>query len=424
MSPWAGRLPNGLALTVERPAGEGSGLVSVALTVAAGGDDDPAGAHGTAHLVEHLMFPRAAEGEGQDGHVARIEGAGGVCNAETHRDHTVFHTTVPAGMLPAVLEWEAERLLGFAPEEAVVRTETAVIGEEIRGAAAGGRVWEAALGALHPGRRDSFGTPAELARVTAGDAAAFFRRHYRAGAMALSVAGDVDPDRVAGSVATLFADLPGGGRPPGAEGVPRGAGLPGGAGVPGAGVPGVIRTAPLASPVSGAALGHPLPDPVADRHGYLAHVVLAEVLGRGVLPRFTRRDPRVASARITCGYHGQWLGSAAPDLALVLLACAPGAAPAEAADGWPEVLAEVAARPPAGAEHRRALNSLLLACHRAADSLTSRAVAHGRTALLFPGASPAGLPHELARVTPADVSEAARALLAGPRSVTELGGTP
>ncbi|MFG2618955.1 M16 family metallopeptidase [Streptomyces sp. NPDC048507] len=417
MSPWAGRLSNGLALTVERPPGEGSGLVCVALTVAAGGDHDPKGAHGTAHLVEHLLFPRAADGADPDGHVARIAGAGGVCNAETHRDHTVFHTTVPAGMLPAVLEWEAQRLLGFAPEEAVVRTETAVIAEEIRGAAAAGRAWEAALGALHPGRRDSFGTPAELARVTAGDAAAFFSRHYRAGAMALSVAGDVDPDRVADSAAALFGGLPGGGLPPRHEGAPAGPG------VAGDGTPAVIRTAPLASPVSGAALGHPLPDPVADRHGYLAHVVLAEVLGRGVLPRFSRRDPRVASARITCGYHGQWLGSAAPDLALVLLACAPGASPAEAADSWPEVLAEVAARPPAPAEHRRALNSLLLACHRAADSLTSRAVAHGRAALLFPGAPGAGLPHELARVTPADVSGAARALLAGPRSVTELGGT-
>ncbi|RIH62156.1 insulinase family protein [Streptomyces sp. SHP22-7] len=85
-----------LPLTVEEVPGRG--LVAVALTVRAGGDDDPPGRHGTAHLVEHLMFPRGA---GEDsGHVALVEEAGGMCNAETHRDHTVFHTVAPPTRSP------------------------------------------------------------------------------------------------------------------------------------------------------------------------------------------------------------------------------------------------------------------------------------------------------------------------------------
>ncbi|MGW1637788.1 M16 family metallopeptidase [Streptomyces lavendulae] len=409
-SPYGGRLANGLGLAVEpRP---GAGLVSVALTVAAGGDADPAGLHGTAHLIEHLMFPRAAASDGPDGgHVARVEGAGGVCNAETHRDHTVFHTTVPAGMLTEVLEWEARRLLTFAPTESVLRTETSVIAEEIRGAAAAGGVWEAALAALHPGSRDSFGTAAELAGATAADVDAFFRRHYRPDAMVLSVVGEVDPDRAAASVDRFFAGLPTAPAP-----TPASAPAPARTAAPA-----TIRTAPLPSPVSGAALGHPLPDPVLDRSGYLAHVVLAEILGRTRLPRLNRRDPRIVSARVTCGYHGQWLGGAAPDLLLAQFATAPGAGPRAAADGWREVLTELAERPADPAEHRRALNALLLACHRRADSLTARSVSLGRTALLFPTApGPDALPGDLARVTPAEVSAAARALLSGPSSVTEL----
>ncbi|MFE2854796.1 M16 family metallopeptidase [Streptomyces lavendulae] len=409
-SPYGGRLANGLGLAVEpRP---GAGLVSVALTVAAGGDADPAGLHGTAHLVEHLMFPRAAASDGPDGgHVARVEGAGGVCNAETHRDHTVFHTTVPAGMLTEVLEWEARRLLTFAPTESVLRTETSVIAEEIRGAAAAGGVWEAALDALHPGSRDSFGTAAELAGATAADVDAFFHRHYRPDAMVLSVVGEVDPDRAAASVDRFFAGLPTAPAP-----TPASAPAPARTAAPA-----TIRTAPLPSPVSGAALGHPLPDPVLDRSGYLAHVVLAEILGRTRLPRLNRRDPRIVSARVTCGYHGQWLGGAAPDLLLAQFATAPGAGPRAAAYGWREVLTELAERPADPAEHRRALNALLLACHRRADSLTARSVSLGRTALLFPTApGPDALPGDLARVTPAEVSAAARALLSGPCSVTEL----
>ncbi|MFD3326973.1 M16 family metallopeptidase [Streptomyces sp. NPDC058701] len=441
MSPYAHRLPNGFGLSVEPLPGHGSGLVSVALTVAVGGDDDPAGRHGMAHLVEHLMFPRGGDGAGAaatdggaDSHVARVEGAGGFCNAETHRDHTVFHTTVPAGMLPDVLKWEARRLLDFAPTDAVLRTETAAIAEEIRGAAAGGRVWETALAALHPGSRDSFGTPAELSNASAAEATAFFRRHYRPDAMVLSVVGDVDADRVAASVETLFAPLRAGADPVyGPDPVPRTA--PDASGTtpgtsdtadtaPDSAAAGTfsVRTAPLPSAVGGVALGYPLPDPVSRRDAYLAQVVLAEHLGRSLLPRLTRRDPRLVSARITCGYHGQWLSSAAPDLALVLLARAPGASAADAVDGWLGVLRGAAGEPAGADDHRRAVNGLLLACHRTADSLTARAVTHGRTALLFPGSGGlAALPADLARVTPRDVSAAARTLLAGPCSATELG---
>ncbi|MEU8776216.1 insulinase family protein [Streptomyces sp. NPDC048606] len=438
MSPHDSRLRNGLGLSVEPLPGHGGGLVSVALTVAVGGDADPVGRHGMAHLVEHLMFPRAAAPEGHgpdgsdgapDGHVARVEGAGGVCNAETHRDHTVFHTTVPAGMLTEVLAWEARRLLDFAPAPDVIRTEVSVIAEEIRGAAPGGRVWEAALGALHPGARDCFGTAGELAGVTTTEVEAFFRRHYRPEAMVLSVVGDVDARRVASTVGALFSDLPAAPRAP----APAPAATPSPA--PGApvraGASATIRTAPLVSPVGGAALGHPLPDPVRDRAGYLAQVVLAEVVGRVRLPRLVRRDPRIAAAGVTCGLHGQWLGSAAPDLTLARFAVPRPEAPASgsasdptavALDAWRELLTELAAHPTDATEHRRALNGLLLACHRRADSLTARSVSLGRTALIFPGSGGLdALPHDLARVTPAEVSAAARTLLTGPCSVTELG---
>lgn len=67
------------------------------------------------------------------------------------------------------------------------------------------------------------------------------------------------------------------------------------------------------------------------------------------------------------------------------------------------------------------MNSLLVAWHRQADSLPTRAVALGRDALLLPGsAGPDALPAELRRTTPAEVAAAARALLEGPATVTEL----
>ncbi|MFD4126332.1 M16 family metallopeptidase [Streptomyces globisporus] len=432
-------LPGGLRVCVESVPQYGRGLAAVALTVAAGGDDDPAGRHGTAHLVEHLMFPRSGGGSADptgEGYAALVAGAGGVCNAETHRDHTVFHTTVPAESLPEALAWEARRLLGFAPTEDVIRTETDVIGEEIRGAGDTGRSWESALGALYPGSRDSFGTAAELAGITAGEVEAFFRAHYTAPRMALSVVGDVDPAGVMAVVGEVF----------GGVGVIRVAGKAGAAeGIPAAGearsaeeiravretraageprTAREIRTAPLPAARPGVAVGHPLPDPVADRPAYLAQAVLAQVLGRSRLPalaRSARDGHRLTSATVTCGYHGQWLASAAPDLTLAVLGRAPGTEVDAAVGIWRSVLRAVAEGPLPEAEHRRAVNSLLVAWHRQADSLPTRAVALGRDALLLPGsAGPDALPAELRRTTPAEVAAAARALLEGPVTVTEL----
>ncbi|MFG2510467.1 insulinase family protein [Streptomyces rubiginosohelvolus] len=510
-------LPGGLRVCVESVPQYGRGLAAVALTVAAGGGDDPAGRHGTAHLVEHLMFPRSggsSAGPAGEGYAALVAGAGGVCNAETHRDHTVFHTTVPAELLPDALAWEAGRLLGFAPTEDVIRTETGVIGEEIRGAGDAGRYWESALGALYPGSRDSFGTQAELAGITAGEVEAFFRSHYTAPRMVLSVVGDVDPARVMAVVREVF----------GGVGVPRAAGELRVAGesraavvaraAEGIRVAGEVRTAeapritgevslaeapraareiraaeearaagevrtaeqtraaeearvargiraagqthaarkiraagearvaeaprtaretraaaeiltaPLPAARPGVAVGHPLPDPVADRPAYLAQAVLAQVLGRSRLPalaRSARDGHRLTSATVTCGYHGQWLASAAPDLTLAVLGRAPGTEVGAAVDIWRSVLRAVADGPLPEAEHRRAVNSLLVAWHRQADSLPTRAVALGREALLLPGsAGPDALPAELRRTTPAEVAAAARALLEGPVTVTEL----
>ncbi|AWL87149.1 hypothetical protein BF14_015340 [Streptomyces griseus] len=421
MSPSVSVLPGGLRVCVESVPQYGRGLAAVALTVAAGGDDDPAGRHGTAHLVEHLMFPRSGGGSADptgEGYAALVAGAGGVCNAETHRDHTVFHTTVPAESLPDALAWEARRLLGFAPTEDVIRTETDVIGEEIRGAGDAGRSWESALGALYPGSRDSFGTAAELAGITAGEVEAFFRAHYTARRMVLSVVGDVDPAGVMAVVRAVFAGV----------GVIRVAGEAGAAeGIRAAGEARTareIRTAPLPSGRPGVAVGHPLPDPVADRPAYLAQAVLAQVLGRSRLPalaRSARDGHRLTSATVTCGYHGQWLASAAPDLTLAVLGRAPGTEVDAAVGIWRSVLRAVAEGPLPEAEHRRAVNSLLVAWHRQADSLPTRAVALGRDALLLPGsAGPDALPAELRRTTPAEVAAAARALLEGPATVTEL----
>jgi predicted Zn-dependent peptidase len=501
-------------VTEETP---GRGLVAVALTVGAGGDDDPPGRHGMAHLVEHLMFPRGeghgdgdgasdaadagaeegaaqraldeaggraagAEGAGAEGagFVALVQEAGGMCNAETHRDHTVLHTVVPADALPDVLALEARRLLRFWPAPATVRSETAVIAEEIRAAGAGARLWDTVLAALHPGARHAYGTTAELTGVTAEEAESFFRAHYRPERAVLSVVGDVDAGRVAalverefgawtpglpaaGPSATLPAAVPVTTRPAAASGTlasltasafgrlaplaPPASRAPASLTPPASGtLAPLVAHAPLRStaprlpsghvpsphrPTLGAAIpyardgvavGHALADPRGDFRLYVAQVVLCELLRRSRLPHLVATAPEVDAATVQCGYQGQWLASAAPDLALVLLGRVPGAGTEEAVARWLEALGGLAATPPGETELRRAARVLRAGCHRQSDSLPARAVTHARAALLLPHATPDALPAHLAAVTPADVSTAAGALLAAPRTVHPLEG--
>ncbi|GGV05565.1 peptidase M16 [Streptomyces filipinensis] len=407
------RLDTGLRLVTEELPGRG--LVAVALTVAAGGDDDPAGGHGTAHLVEHLMFPRDEQDGADAGHVALVQEAGGMCDAETHRDHTVFHTVAPADALPGLLALEARRLLRFAPAAATVRSEAAVVTEEIRAAGAGTRLWDGMLAAVHPGARHAYGTPAELRGVTAGDAEAFFRRRYRPDRAVLCVVGDVPAGRVRELVEREF----GGWRAP-ADGSASAAPAEARTAVASPvavpyGRDGVAVASPVALPYGrdAVAVGHALADPRQGLGPYVAQVVLLEVLRRA----------RSAGASVHCGYQGQWLASAAPDLALVLGHRARGAAAEEAAADWLRALATLAAEPPAADEVRRAANVLRAGCHRRADAPAARAVAHGRAALLFPPAerpAPDTVAGRLAAVTPADVSIAAQALLGAPRAVVAL----
>ncbi|MEU8028626.1 insulinase family protein, partial [Streptomyces sp. NPDC049099] len=311
------RLDTGLRLVTEELPGRG--LVAVALTVAAGGDDDPSGRHGTAHLVEHLMFPRGEQDGAGAGHVALVQEAGGLCDAETHRDHTVFHTVAPADALPGLLALEARRLLRFAPAAATVRSEAAVVTEEIRAAGAGTRLWDSMLAAVHPGARHAYGTPAELRGTTAAEAEAFFHRHYRPDRAVLSLVGDVSAGRARELVEREF----GAWRVPGAAG----------AGAAPRAVREVVAP-PAALPYGrdAVAVGHALADPGQGLGAYVAQVVLLEVLRRA----------RPAGASVHCGYQGQWLASAAPDLALVLLGRARGAGADEAAAGWLAALAALA----------------------------------------------------------------------------------
>src|SRR3954469_5470393 len=107
-------LPNGLQVyTVEDHK---SPTVAIQVWYHVGSKDDPDGRSGFAHLFEHIMFK--ATKNMKDEMMDRLtEDVGGMNNAFTADDMTVYYEVVPSNYLETLLWAEAERLASLNVNE-------------------------------------------------------------------------------------------------------------------------------------------------------------------------------------------------------------------------------------------------------------------------------------------------------------------
>jgi zinc protease len=166
-----------------------------------GSADDPAGKSGIAHFLEHLMFKGTARYPA--GAFSRqLAGLGGQENAFTSYDYTAYFQRVAKEHLPAVMDYEADRMTGLSFDEAVVAPERDVVLEERRmrvDADPGAQLSEEMTAALymhHPYGLPVIGWEHEIASLEHADAFAYYRRFYTPDNAILIVAGDVAVDEV------------------------------------------------------------------------------------------------------------------------------------------------------------------------------------------------------------------------------------
>jgi zinc protease len=207
------RLDNGL--TVCRLHNPQAPIVTTAVFYRAGTRDEPAGHGGVAHFLEHMMFKGSSRfGPGE---IDRLTQAlGGVNNAFTSHDATVYYFNFAADRWTEALEIEADRMAGVTLDPEHVASERQVILEEI--AMYDSEPWDALemavhdrLFAGHAYGHPVLGTREELLATDGDVLRAFHRRFYRPDNAVLVVAGDVGED----AIETVERIL--GGLPPGAE---------------------------------------------------------------------------------------------------------------------------------------------------------------------------------------------------------------
>ncbi len=204
------RLPNGLQVLLVPDASKP--VITIQLTVRAGALQDPAGASGAMHLLEHLMF-RARPGR-EPGRVA-ITQRGIRANATTTHDRTTFMASfaADAAVQRWYLGWLADAFADGEIEPGQVTGELGAIRNEMQAArgSALGLTLDAAMWALYAGQgagRAPIGNLAEIESLGAPRLAALRARHYRPDNTTLIVSGGFETEETLLTIARSFGALP------------------------------------------------------------------------------------------------------------------------------------------------------------------------------------------------------------------------
>src|SRR5687767_5578906 len=106
-------------------------VVHVRVLYHVGSRDEREDRQGFAHLFEHMMFRGSAHVAPEE-HMKRIGSVGGMSNAFTSFDETVYVNTVPNQYVDMALWLEADRMASFKVSDEIFQTERKVVAEEWR----------------------------------------------------------------------------------------------------------------------------------------------------------------------------------------------------------------------------------------------------------------------------------------------------
>ena len=209
-------LENGLELVViedhRRP------VVAHFIYYRVGSMDEEPGKTGLAHFLEHLMFKGTANIE-SGAFSSLVTKYGGRDNAFTSKDHTAYFQVVSSDKLGEMMEMEADRMTNLSFDDAIARSELAVVLEErlsrVENRPAGilYETLNAALYLSHPYRRPVIGWKPEISALTRADAIKFYRTWYKPNNAIVVISGDVRPEDALALAKVSYGKIPGGSLP-------------------------------------------------------------------------------------------------------------------------------------------------------------------------------------------------------------------
>ncbi len=179
----------------------------------AGSADEPAGASGVAHFLEHLLFKGTEKLEPGE-FSATVASNGGSDNAFTSYDYTAYFQRIAADRLELMMQMESDRMVNIQLGQDDILTERDVIIEERN------QRTENDPSALFREQKNAaqylnhrYGVPIigwkhEMHALDLEDALGFYEIHYAPNNAVLVVAGDVEPDEVKALAEIYYGVIP------------------------------------------------------------------------------------------------------------------------------------------------------------------------------------------------------------------------
>jgi zinc protease len=179
----------------------------------AGSADEPKGASGVAHFLEHLLF-KATENMEAGELSATVAANGGRDNAFTSHDYTAYYQRVAADRLELMMQMEADRMVNIRLTPSDIETERDVIIEERNQRVENNpqALFREQKGAAQY-LNHRYGVPIigwmhEMETLDLEDAISFYDIYYSPNNAILVVSGDVDPENVRTLAETYYGAIP------------------------------------------------------------------------------------------------------------------------------------------------------------------------------------------------------------------------
>jgi len=204
-------LKNGLKLITHED--HSTPIVNLQVWYHVGAKDEEGGQTGFAHLFEHLMFKGSSNVDPEE-HSNSITSIGGIANAYTTDDVTVYWQTFPSNYLEMVMWLEADRLKSLDVSRENFLSEREVVKEERRVRIESppyGDLFETLYSKafdVHPYRHLAIGSMEDLDRATVEDVSKFHKTFYVPNNAYIVIAGNFDTDQALAWVKQYFGSIP------------------------------------------------------------------------------------------------------------------------------------------------------------------------------------------------------------------------
>lgn len=185
--------------------------VSTAFFVGVGSRFEELRTQGICHFVEHMLFKGTHKRPTAKDVSVSIEQLGGILNAETGKEITVYWNKVATRHWPTAIDLLADVLRNSLFDPAEVEKERGVIVEELSMLLDSPIDWvhvlvDEALWGDHPLGRDVGGTRASVESISRDDLVDFVERYYSPDNTVVAVAGPMAHDEVVAQTRVLLGD--------------------------------------------------------------------------------------------------------------------------------------------------------------------------------------------------------------------------